>query len=165
MTNIFVSTYAKYNSGSPKGQWIYPEDYTDKEEFLAACAEVHADESDPEFMFQDWEGVPRGLITESFVSAGLWDWLDLDDHEKDVAAAYLEYVDPRCLDEAMENLVGVGDSAQDVVEQFLEDTGSLSEIPEPLRYYFDFEKYTHDFMLGDAFEVEYDGQTYVFWSR
>jgi len=47
---IYVGTYAKYNSGSIKGQWLNLKDYSDKDDFLAACRELHKDESDPEFM-------------------------------------------------------------------------------------------------------------------
>src|SRR5690349_16831915 len=53
---VYVGTYAKYNNGSIAGAWLDLEDYADKDSFLAACAELHKDEDDPEFMFQDFEG-------------------------------------------------------------------------------------------------------------
>ena len=45
-----------------------PSDYSDKEEFYEACRELHKDEEDAEYMFQDWENVPEGLIDESWIS-------------------------------------------------------------------------------------------------
>lgn len=57
---IYVGTYAKYNNGSIDGKWLTLSDYSDLEEFYNACKELHADESDPELMFQDFE-VPEGL--------------------------------------------------------------------------------------------------------
>lgn len=71
--NIYVGTYGKYNSGSIAGEWIDPADYDSKEDFLEYCAELHEDEEDPEFMFQDWEGIPDALIGESWISEMLWD--------------------------------------------------------------------------------------------
>ncbi|HCO66571.1 MAG TPA: antirestriction protein, partial [Dysgonomonas sp.] len=55
---VYVGTYKKYNEGSIFGKWLDLADYTDKEEFLQDCAELHEDEEDPEFMFQDWEYIP-----------------------------------------------------------------------------------------------------------
>ena len=64
--SVYVGTYGKYNNGSLFGAWLDLSDYADKEEFYEACRELHKDEEDAEFMFQDWENVPEGLIGESF---------------------------------------------------------------------------------------------------
>ena len=50
---LYVGTYAKYNAGSLGGAWLKLDDYSDRSEFLAACAGLHADESDRELM-QRW---------------------------------------------------------------------------------------------------------------
>ena len=55
---VYVGTYAKYNNGSIKGAWIDLEGL-DENSFHDACLELHKDESDPELMFQDFEGFPR----------------------------------------------------------------------------------------------------------
>jgi antirestriction protein len=76
MARIYVGAYAKYNAGSIKGTWLDMEDYADRDAFLEACRELHKDESDPEFMFQDFEGFPRGFYNESSAPPdGLWGWL------------------------------------------------------------------------------------------
>jgi antirestriction protein len=62
---IYVGTYAKYNNASLEGKWLDLDDYSDAEEFLQACAELHKDEADPEFMFQDYENFPENLYGES----------------------------------------------------------------------------------------------------
>lgn len=62
---LYVGTYAKYNNGSIEGAWLDLSDYSDSEEFLDACAELHKDEEEPEFMFQDFEGFPESLYRES----------------------------------------------------------------------------------------------------
>ena len=66
--SVYVGTYAKYNNGSLSGAWLNLSDYSDKEEFYEACRELHKDEEDVEYMFQDWENVPEGLIGESWIS-------------------------------------------------------------------------------------------------
>ncbi|NCH73591.1 antirestriction protein ArdA [Cronobacter dublinensis] len=53
---VYVGTYHKYNCGSIYGQWFDLTDFDDEDEFQEACRALHANESDPEFMFQDWEG-------------------------------------------------------------------------------------------------------------
>lgn len=54
---------------------------------------------------------------------------------------------------ARDAYAGSFDSWTDWAEQYLEDTGGLSEIPEHLRYYFDYEAYGRDANLnGDLFE-------------
>ena len=60
---ICVGTYKKYNEGSLFGKWLTLSDYSDKKEFYEACKELHSDEEDAEFMFQDWEYIPKGLIS------------------------------------------------------------------------------------------------------
>lgn len=67
--SIYVGTYAKYNDGSLFGKWLNLSDYTGIDEFWDACRSLHKDEEDPEFMFQDWEHIPRALISESYLSA------------------------------------------------------------------------------------------------
>lgn len=63
---IYVGTYAKYNNGSIFGEWMNLSDYEDLEEFYTACKELHKDEQDPEFMFQDFETpeLLKGKISE-----------------------------------------------------------------------------------------------------
>jgi antirestriction protein len=61
---------------------------------------------------------------------------------------------------------GAGTSERDWVENFLDDIGTLSEIPERLRTYFDYDAYLRDMKLnGEVSFVEHDGKTYAFWNR
>jgi hypothetical protein len=54
--------------------------------------------------------------------------------------------------------------AKDYAEEYIEDSGILSELPENLRYYFDTEAFARDMLLsGDICEVEIMGCTYVIW--
>ena len=57
---VYVGTYAKYNNGSLFGKWLDLSDYSDKDEFLEACRELHEDEQDPEFIsgLREYPGNP-----------------------------------------------------------------------------------------------------------
>lgn len=50
---VYVGTYHKYNCGSIAGKWLDLTEFDDEQDFFAACSELHADEEDPELMFQD----------------------------------------------------------------------------------------------------------------
>ena len=89
MPSVYVGTYSKYNRGSIGGAWLDLEDYGDKDEFMKARQELHADEYDPEFMFQNYEGIPSQFITECSVKAEFWDYMYSTVNEE-VKAAYME---------------------------------------------------------------------------
>jgi|SRR5262245_28318621 len=163
---IYVGTYAKYNSGSIAGKWLDLENYGDKESFLEACKELHKDESDPEFMFQDFEGFPRALYSESYVADSLWDWLDLDDDDRELLAVYQDHVrEDATIDEAREAFMGKADSEADFAAQWLEDTGGLQGVPEHLQNYIDFEAYARDMRHDGVTFARHDGDLWVFDSN
>lgn len=169
MAHVYVGTYAKYNNGSISGKWLDLEDYVDHDDFIEACRELHKDEEDPELMFQDFEGFPEEYYNESSIDPQVWEWLELDDDERNLVSAYLEGTSSSdylstTLKTAQEKLVGVGDSAKEVIEQWADDVGILNEVPDNLKYYFDWDNYTRDILASDCFEVEGDdGQIYVFY--
>lgn len=169
---IYVGTYAKYNAESIAGQWLDLEDYRDKDDFLAACAELHKDEADPELMFQDFEGFPRTYYSESSIDPALWDWLALKDDERELLDLYRENVNDQAdIREAQDHYQGKYDSPTDWAEQFLEDThpafSRRNKENEILVQYFDFAAYAHDAELnGDLrFIRADDGRFLVFWNH
>lgn len=163
MASIYVGTYAKYNAGSLFGKWLDPEDFSDKDEFLAACKELHADEEDPELMFQDWDEIPRAYISESHVSEELWDWLELSESDKELLRVYRENVNQQgTIEEARDEFQGVYRSASDWAEEMLSDCGDLQEVPESLRGYIDFEAYARDAAHNGTTFVEMSDGVHVF---
>lgn len=161
---IYVGTYAKYNSGSIKGAWLDLENYSDRETFLEACAELHKDESDPELMFQDFEGFPRSFYSESSIPAELFAWLELDEDDRELLGVYQNAVDTAAdIDTAREAFCGKYDSEADWAEQFLDDTGGLEGVPEHLKNYIDYEAYARDARLGgDMVFVRFEGELWAF---
>lgn len=85
---IYVSSYYKYNNSSLYGKWLNLGDYSDYDELQEAMHELHKDESDPEFMLQDYEGCELfeklGLIGESFLSPEIYNIAEqINDSEYD----------------------------------------------------------------------------------
>ena len=117
---IYVGTYEKYNCGSIKGKWLDLHDYSDKEDFLEACKKLHSDEADPELMFQDCEGFPECFYSESSVPDELFDWLALNEGERELLAHYCEATgQDYCegtIEKAQEAFEGTAESEADFAE-------------------------------------------------
>ena len=153
--SVYVGTYAKYNNGSIAGEWInLLDDVTDRDDFYEKIAELHSDEADPEFMFQDWENVPHDVISETSIN---WDYIDglrrvLEENNEEWAEAYALFygnfyeTDPEVF---YESYSGTADSEEDYAVQLLEETGELNAIPQNLRHYFDYEKFARDLFIND----------------
>lgn len=162
MARIYVGTYHKYNSGSIAGQWLDCEDYSDRGEFLQACTELHKDESDPELMFQDWEDIPAGMVSESHVSDELWQWLELDEDDRNILAAYRENCGEGAdIDQAREAYQGTYNSDEDFAQQLAEDIGAIDENASWPYTCIDWERAARELMF-DYFSVDRDGKTYYF---
>ena len=91
---IYVGTYAKYNNGTLQGEWVSLSDFYDLDGFKEHCAEIHEDEEEPEYMFQDWENIPDSLIDESNLEENFFELRDeldrLNDTEKEAFWTWVE---------------------------------------------------------------------------
>jgi len=148
MPSLYVGTYHKYNSGSIFGKWLDLEDYTDPEEFYAACKKLHKDEEDPEFMFQDYEDFPSSLYSESGGVNAIYAYIDLDDHDREIIDAYDEQLDADGYQDVIDRFYGFYDSLEDFAYEYVEN---CMEIPESMANYFDYEKFGRD--LGHDFNI------------
>lgn len=141
--NVYVGTYHKYNSGSIFGKWMNLEDYSSKEEFLAACRELHSDEKDPEFMFQDYEYIPEGMIDESYIDERIWDIIEMNEDDFDI---FKNYMESHCcgfdhaIDHFKDDYIGEFDSYNELGIFFSE----CLNIPSEIEIYFDYESYGRD---------------------
>ena len=156
MSQIYVSTHRKLNSGMLDGAWLTLEDYANKAEFMDACLELHEDEQQPELIFNSWEDIPSKYITEEFVHEELWDWLDLDDYDRGIAVTYFSEVDLNATPtEAIDAYCGQHDSEEDWARKLWEDSGMLSQLPDFAQNYIDYEKYAWNARhAGDSYFVD-----------
>lgn len=134
---IYCGTYAKYNSGSIAGKWINLEDFAgDKAGFYDACRELHADEADPELMFQDFEGFPRVFYSESGLPDSLFEWLELDENDRELLEAYAGATGYDAgeitIDAARNVFHGVYDSEADAAEEMTTEAlaSAGAELPD-----------------------------------
>lgn len=161
---IYVGTYAKYNDGSLGGELVDLTDFSDYDEFVEYCRELHKDESDPEFMVQDYEGFPSswyheaGLPTEEEFYK-IQELSELGETEKKAYAAYLE--------------VGFSDDSLDAFRdayfgEYLNDNDLGYELvdrygmPNNSDGYFDYERFGRDLMFdfhyGDPDNTDSEGE-------
>jgi antirestriction protein len=148
---IFVGTYRKWNNRNLAGEWLNISDFDTKEDFLAAAAEIHKDEADPELMFQDYEGIAQNLISESFIHDVVFEIAKLDQETIENFNAFAQTMDSASFESFQEAFCGRFESELDYAESLVEETGMLSEMPESLRYYFDYKKYARDLFITDVY--------------
>lgn len=157
---IYVGTYAKYNEGSIEGAWVDIEGMSE-EEFYEACKELHSDEEDPEYMFQDFEGFPREYYGESGMDKRLWAWLELDDDDREILEAYQAAMGSGYdvdIDTARDAFQGK-QSESDFTYQLVDDCYTLDEF---CKTYFDYERFQRDLFMSDYTSVELNDETYIF---
>lgn len=137
---VYVGTHKKYNEGSDNkldGKWLDMSDYDSYEDFIAACKELHKDEDEPEFMFQDFDfdsevrPLLKQLVRGSQVDPQAWDVFDLDSDERTyVLATWDNYDSDLSVKEALEKGresyrgsydLDPGDYVYDCLEELLMD--------------------------------------------
>lgn len=149
---VYVGTYAKYNNGDISGEWVDLDDFVDKDDFLEKCAEIHSDETDPEFMFQDYENFPSEYYGESGLKDEIWDYISKIKEpgvDKDIVDAVLE--NGGTLEQVDDvQFYPNAFSMTDVAEQYVDEIGGLEVLgQDTLERYFDHEAFGRD--------MEFDG--------
>ena len=155
---VYVGTYNKYNSGSLFGKWLDLSDYSDKDEFMEACRELHKDEQDPEFMFQDYENIPEALITECWLSDKFFELRDAieklsetqqeaffvwcDHHNNDISEEDADDLISSFEDEYQGEYKDEEDYAYEIVEE-------CYDLPEFAKTYFDYSAFARDLFMTD----------------
>lgn len=166
--SVYVGTYHKYNEGSIFGKWLNLSDYADKEEFYTACKELHNDEEDPEFMFQDYENIPEGLISEYGMSNNIFEVIEafgnMDEDQKEPFLIWCNNGHRKLSEEDITDLINafeadyIGEYKDE--EDFAYEQVEEMDLPDFAKRYFDYEAYARDLFLGDYWS---DGG-YVFYN-
>ena len=129
---VYVSTYTKYNNGSLEGDWVDLSDFSDFEGFKDFCKELHKDEEDPEFMFQDWEGLPDCFHTESGGEKDfepIFEFLEMDEDDRKILEMYAEAtgysISDITLSDAQDAFHGTAEDEAEFAERIAEDCGDI----------------------------------------
>lgn len=130
------------------------------------CSGAGVVPSAEEWAVHDYDGIPSSFgeypdLDELIAYAGM-----LDEHG-DAWRAYVELMGGDATPEGFEDaLAGEASSELAWIEQFLDEVGTLEEMPVGLRHYFNYEAYLRDLTLGgDVAFVEVGGTVYAFWNR
>ena len=145
--SVYVGTYHKYNCGSLEGAWVNLETFYDEEELMEFLHRLHADESEPEFMIQDYMNFPRRFYSESMNEndfAKLFEWLNLDEEQREMCEEYWNEIDESAsVEKIIDKLIYSGDS-NDFFDLLADEELSMCNAPECLRNYFDYESWRRD---------------------
>ena len=150
---LYCGTYGKYNSGNFNGMWVNVSTFDNYDDFVNFCKAIHADEEEPELMYQDGENIPDSLCSESMGEKGfnnIKKYCELCE-EYDVFAVYdfLELFMPEDLDRMPDAYVGVYESKEDFAEELVDDCYNLEKMMGDLSCYFDYEKFSRDLFIND----------------
>ena len=152
---LYCGTYGKYNSGNLRGMWVDLSTFDYYEEFEAFCFAIHADEDDPELMYQDYENMPRSLYHESMDEEGfnkIAEYCELcDDYSVSAVDDFLEWSSSDDLGRMHDAYVGVYDSEEDFAEEIVSDCYDLDNMMGSLACYFDYEKFARDLFMCDYY--------------
>ena len=143
---VYCGTYAKYNNGSIAGAWVDLEDFTNEDDLYDYLRELHKDEEDPEFMFQDYEGFPKEWYGESGCDWDkIFEWMELDEDDRERVKEYIDEVDSSAeVSDVMSKSYYEQMDDYDFGVMLIEEFGYDREIPESLRNYIDYEKFGRD---------------------
>lgn len=148
--SIYCGTYAKYNEGSIDGLWIDLTTFSDFDEFINFCLALHADEEDPELMFQDYEGFPYGMYSECMGRSDFEEIAEFFELCKGYTTEAVEdYYDLRdSLRHFEESFEGRWDSEEDFARYLIRECYDLSPMGD-LERYFDYQAFADDLFRWD----------------
>lgn len=152
---LYCGTYGKYNSGNFNGMWVNVSTFDSYDDFLNFCKAIHADEDDPELMYQDYENMPGSLYHESMGKEGFENiekYCELCDEYNVLAVDdFLKFYKPEYLDMMPDAYEGVYCSREEFAEEKANEDFNLEKMMGNLAGYFDYEKFARDLFINDYY--------------
>ena len=156
---VYCGTYHKYNNGSLYGMWVDLTTFYDEEDLFEFLHRLHADEEQPEFMFQDYENFPRKFYSECASIdefRDLYEWINMDEDDRKKCKEYWDEIDEsRDTRDILDAFVYEGDANEFydmLADEMLEQIGN-----ETICDFFDYKKWERE-CSWDYWETEH----YVF---
>ena len=150
---LYCGTYGKYNSGNFSGIWVDVSTFDSYEDFVNFCLAIHADEEDPELMYQDFENMPDSLYHESMGEKEfnqIAEYCELcDEYSVEAVDDFLEWYSPEDLDMMHDSYAGVYDSEEDFAREIVNGCCDLEKMMGDLSYYFNYEALARDLFVND----------------
>ena len=152
---LYCGTYGKYNSGNLGGMWVNLSTFDSYEDFINFCKAIHADEEEPELMYQDFANIPDSLYHESMGEEEfnkIAEYCELcDEYNVSAVDDFLECFSPEDLDRMDDAYMGVYDSKEDFAREIVNDCYGIEKMMGDLAYYFDYEAFARDLFMGDYY--------------
>ena len=149
---LYCGTYGKYNKFNVRGMWVNISTFDNYKDFEAFCLAIHADEADPEIMYQAFTNMPRSLYHESMGEKGFDKIMAYREmcEEYNVFAVddFLEWLSPEDLDRMPDAYVGVYDSPEEFAEEKADEVFNLPNMGE-ISQYFDYKAYARALFTGN----------------
>ena len=144
--SVYVGTYSKYNNGNLNGEWVDITDFSNWEEFIEYCKNIHSDEDEPELMYQDFENFPNGieLCEDTFELLQKY-----ANHEnKDALDAFINHYGYLDFDKFDERYYGEFNSEEDFARHIVDECYDINQMGS-LSYYFDYNAFARDLFISD----------------
>lgn len=156
--SIYCGTYGKYSGEKGIcGLWIDLTTFYDYDDFLNFCYAIHADEEDPELMFQDYEAFPKKWYDESSFDEDSFEavreYSDMcDKYSPDAVDAFIDWGCEE-LEHFEDCYVGEYDSEEDFARHIVDECYNLEREMGDLAHYFDYEAFgrylfMYDYSMG-----------------
>lgn len=148
MANVTYYELGNYNGGRLIAKTFELERTTHEshmEELQEWLEELTESTGEPceEWIIADVEDVPSEYRSEWSIDEGFWDFMDAcEEHDADIVKAASELGIP--LDKIEDAYYGCFESDTELAEEYVESTGTLDEVPESIKNYFDFESCGRD---------------------
>ena len=137
----------------------------DYDTFMEVCHNLHADEEDPELMYQDYECSPSAWYSESGIDEDTFDkimeFADMDDDDRDAFDEFSDAFSNDSVDSFKERYMGKWDSEKDFAERIVDECyrsafgrlqgKNLDDMMGHLASYFDYEAYARDLFIDDFY--------------
>lgn len=150
---IYCGTYKKYNEGSLFGAWLDLRTFDSYEEFMDVCHQLHADEKDPEFMFQDYQCFPEYWYSESCMGEEVFNkiiaFIHLEDDRQKAFKAYVSATGNDSISDFEEDYEGEYDSEEDFASYIVSESYDLERMMGNLAMYFDYKAFARDLFISD----------------
>ena len=137
---------------SYEGLCILYEYLNNSEEVLLNVKQVcndYAEDNETEFMLQDFENFPSVFYTESSLDARVFEWLALDETDREVVDAFLECFGdgPDVFGSALAAYYGQYENDLEFAYDYVVYTAILVGVDENIKRYFDYDAFTRDLMF------------------
>lgn len=152
---LYCGTYGKYNKFNVRGMWVNLSTFDGNfEDFEAFCLAIHADEADPELMYQDHTNIPDSLYQESMAENGfnkIMEYCELcEEYNVFSVNDFLERWSPEDLNRMPDAYMGVYDTPREFAHEKADEVFNLPNIGD-ISLYFDYAAYARSLFTGDYY--------------